>query len=73
MEAMYIVDELDRPVELNGIPLLDPGAPCPLVFAEENQLVVSYWVRDEPPYPPTTAPFSHSALPSPVFPYVRSA
>jgi hypothetical protein len=57
---MYTVDELDRPVEieLGGVPLLDPGAPCPIVFAEENQLVLSYWVCDEPPYPPTTAPIA---------------
>ena len=30
MGAMYIVDELDRPVELEGLPLLDPGDRSPL-------------------------------------------
>src|SRR5262245_18529904 len=58
MKAMYIVDQLDRPVELEGIPLPDPGAPCPIVFAEEHQLVLSYWVRDEPPHPPAAAPLA---------------
>jgi len=67
MGAMYIVDELDRAVELEGFPLLDPGAPCPNVFAEEHQLVLSYCVRDEPPYPPTTAPLAIVRFSRPYF------
>ena len=36
MEAMYSVDELEEPVEWEGIPLLDPGAPRLIVFARAN-------------------------------------
>jgi hypothetical protein len=56
--AMYFVDELDAIVSLDGIQLPEPGAPyapCPKVFAEDNQLILSYWGLDEPAYRPTTA------------------
>ena len=64
---MYFIDKLDAVVELDGIPLPEPGAPCPKVFAEENQLVLSYWGRDEPPYPPTTAPLAVVRVRRPYF------
>ena len=51
---MYSIDRLDRVRELTNIPAMDTGSPCPLVLAHEAGLVLAYWVRDEPPYPPTT-------------------
>lgn len=53
---MYDIDDLDRLVELPNVPRPEVGAPCPVVFSKEGRLVLSYWVVDEPPYPPTTAP-----------------
>jgi hypothetical protein len=53
---MYATDELDTLAELSNVPRPEPGAPCPIVFAEEHGLVLSYWVPDEPHYQPTTAP-----------------
>ncbi len=35
-----------------------PGMPCPIVFAEEDIVVLSYSMRDEPPFQPTTAPLA---------------
>ena len=67
MGAMYTVDELDRPVKLEGIPLPDTGAPSPMVFVEEHHLVLSYWLCDQPPYPPTTAPLAIVRFSRPYF------
>jgi hypothetical protein len=53
---MYEVDELDSLEDLLGAPKADSGAPCPIVFAEEHKLVLSYWGRDESPYQLATAP-----------------
>src|SRR3569833_1602594 len=39
---MYSVDELDRVVELDSIPKPEPGAPEPIVVADEQAVVVSY-------------------------------
>lgn len=54
---MYTIDDLDSVVELLNVPRPEPGAPCPVVFAEENRLVLSYRVVEDPNYLPSTAPF----------------
>ena len=41
---MYSVDERDTVIELKDFPQASVGAPCPVVMADENQLVVAYYV-----------------------------
>jgi hypothetical protein len=55
---VYTVDELDIVVPLSDPPKSDPGAPRPIVFADEGRLVLSYWEIDEPPYHPSKAPLA---------------
>lgn len=55
---MYEVDEQDSLFELRSVPLIEQGAPCPILFAEEHALVLSYWISDAPPYHPTKAPIA---------------
>jgi hypothetical protein len=43
---MYMVDELDAVVPLEGLPRWDTGAPMPLVLANEFTAVVAYMVPD---------------------------
>jgi hypothetical protein len=54
--AMYSVDELDTVVELKDVPRPQSGD-APIIFSTEHRLVIGYDAPDEPPYPPTTAPF----------------
>lgn len=39
---MYTIDKRDRVHELTDVPLPSPGAPVPIVLANESTLVVSY-------------------------------
>jgi len=43
---MYSVDERDHVVELQGVPQLDPGAPEPIVVADERRLLLAYRVAE---------------------------
>jgi hypothetical protein len=42
---MYEVDEKDRVVTLDGIPRSSPGAPRPLIIANEYRVVLAYIVH----------------------------
>jgi hypothetical protein len=42
--AMYTVDSLDRIEDLAGVPPADPGAPMPLLVADEHGVVVAFVV-----------------------------
>jgi hypothetical protein len=42
---MYIVTASDRPQEIQTAPPSSVGAPCPTFFAEENRLVLAYYVE----------------------------
>lgn len=56
---MYPIDEADRPIKLPDVPRPEPGAPCPVLWAEENGLVLSCWLPETPPYrTDPTAPFA---------------
>jgi hypothetical protein len=39
---MYMVDARDRVIELHDVPQSSPGAPCPLVLANEGKVLVLY-------------------------------
>jgi len=39
---MYMVDARDRVMELHDVPQSSPGAPCPLVLANEGRVIVLY-------------------------------
>ena len=54
--AIYSLDGRDSVVELDGVPEIEPGAPCPELVADEHNLTLTYWTPDKPPYLPTTAP-----------------
>ena len=54
---MYIIDELDSVTELSDMPAPERIA-SPIVFAEGGSVVLSYWMLDEPPFEPTTAPLA---------------
>ncbi len=45
---MYRVDERDRVVPLEGLPLIDGGAPVPVVLSDENLTLVAYRVGEIP-------------------------
>lgn len=65
---MYPIDEVDRLLELPEVPRPEPGAPCPVLLAEENRLVLSYWLPETPPYPADpTAPFAFIRFERPYF------
>lgn len=55
---MYAVDERDVVIEMHAVPQMNEGAPCPVVFAEEHALVLSYWMQDDEPFQPTKAPLA---------------
>jgi hypothetical protein len=42
---MYEVDEKDRVVVLDGIPQSSPGAPEPMIIADERRVVLAYYVH----------------------------
>ena len=44
---MYQVDQNDEIKELNDIPQSCTGAPCPEIMADEQTLVVKYYVQDD--------------------------
>ena len=46
---MYAIDDLDTVIELSKVPRPEPGAPNPIVFADDHKLVLSYWIPDESP------------------------
>jgi hypothetical protein len=46
---VYTIDEQDSVVELPGVPRSDPGATFPIVFAEEQDVVLSYSLAGESP------------------------
>ena len=65
---MYPIDERDRLGELPNVPKPEPGAPCPILLAEENRLVVSYWLPEVPPYDTgPTGPFAFVRFHGPYF------
>ena len=41
---MYTIDDLDRVEELDDLPPHSPGAPMPLLLADDNHLLLSYEV-----------------------------
>lgn len=45
---MYNVNQ-DLPRELKEIPQSSVGAPCPIVVAEENSLLLAYYLQENPP------------------------
>jgi hypothetical protein len=45
---MYTVDSRDRVVELRDVPQSSVGAPCPIIVASEQELLVAYLVQDVP-------------------------
>jgi len=45
---MYSVDSHDRVVELRDLPQSSVGAPCPVVVAAEHELLVFYFVENNP-------------------------
>lgn len=42
---MYAIDERDQVKELTDLPQSSVGAPLPLIFASEHELVVAYFVE----------------------------
>jgi hypothetical protein len=46
---MYSVDSRDQVVELRGLPRSDPGAPLPLVLADDHCLVLAYLINTPNP------------------------
>lgn len=46
---MYEVDEKDRVVTLEGIPQSSVGAPLPLVIANEQRVVLAYYIETTDP------------------------
>jgi hypothetical protein len=46
---MYEVDEKDRVVTLEGIPQSSVGAPLPLIFANEERVILAYYVNSTDP------------------------
>jgi hypothetical protein len=63
---VYAVDSLDSLLELTNVPP-EAGAPCPAVFAEDHQLVLSYWTHDTRPNAPTTTPLAVIQFRQPYF------
>lgn len=53
---MYEIDELDSVLELMSVPQMEPGAPAPVILAEEGALVLSYELRDQILEQPTKSP-----------------
>jgi hypothetical protein len=49
----YTIDEHDKCVALEGIPRPSGGAPMPLVMADDDRLLVAYFV--DAPWPPNPA------------------
>jgi len=47
--AMYEVDENDRVVTLEGIPQSSAGAPLPLILANEQRVVIAYYINTTDP------------------------
>jgi hypothetical protein len=47
--TMYQADERDRVVALDGMPQSSVGAPCPVVFATEGDLIVAFYVQAREP------------------------
>jgi hypothetical protein len=46
---MYSVDHQDRVSELANIPKCSAGAPCPMVLASDDQLILCYYLQNTPP------------------------
>ena len=49
--ATYVVDGNDQLRELTDIPHMEPGAPSPLILADERRCAVAYLRREENPSP----------------------
>jgi len=45
---MYLVDERDKVVELEGVPKSSVGAPLPVVLSDEHKIMLAYIVEDKP-------------------------
>jgi hypothetical protein len=45
---MYAIDKKDQVVELADIPKPDAGAPAPILLADEDRLIVAYYVQGPP-------------------------
>ena len=46
--AMYVIDKLDKVVELSDLPWSSVGAPCPVILAGEHCLSIAYFLQDTP-------------------------
>lgn len=46
---MYKIDHRDKIVELDNVPQSCPAAPCPMIIADEHQLWLAYYLRDNNP------------------------
>ena len=44
---MYKIDHRDKIVELQAVPQSSPGAPCPMLIANEHQLWLAFYVRED--------------------------
>jgi hypothetical protein len=42
---VYTIDELDQVHKLEGFPQIYPGAPSPVVLADEHSVSLSYWLN----------------------------
>ena len=47
--AIYVVDGKDRLRELADIPKMEPGAPSPVILADEGRCAVAYFRREDNP------------------------
>lgn len=45
---MYSVDERDQVAELTDLPQSSVGAPCPLILASEQDLLIAFFLQDAP-------------------------
>jgi len=43
---MYTIDGQDEVIELQALPASDVGAPCPILLAEERNVVICYFLPD---------------------------
>lgn len=53
---MYLVDERDRVIELEGVPQSSVGSPLPIVLSDEFTILLAYMVEDPTPITSETIP-----------------
>ena len=53
---MYLVDERDQVIELEGVPQSSVGSPLPLVLSDESTILLAYIVQDPSPITSETIP-----------------